>query len=85
MTVGQPRWTRCPEDGHLHLLTADQAQAADGDGGHGRAVCDQLIPAAGLTLVVASAGTCLHCLTMATGTPTVSEQAQTQPAAGSSG
>lgn len=64
----RPRWAHCPEDEHLHLLTADQAQTAGGDRGHGHALCGQVIPAAGLTLVATSAGLCLRCLAMTPGT-----------------
>lgn len=60
-----PRWARYPVDQRLHLLSADEVATA-GDKGHGRAACDRLIPAAGLTIKGASAGFCMGCLAVGT-------------------
>lgn len=62
---GLPRWARCPVDQRLHLLSAGEVSAAAGQR-HGRAACDQLIPAAGLTIQSPPEGFCVGCLDMGT-------------------
>lgn len=57
-----PRWTRCPVDRRLHLLSLVEAAAAAIQGCYGRAACGRLIAAAGSTSAGPSAGMCLACL-----------------------
>ncbi|MGH3883833.1 MAG: hypothetical protein ACRDSG_05835 [Pseudonocardiaceae bacterium] len=57
----QLRWTRCPEDGGLHLLQPAQIRlAAAGDA---RALCGRRIPADGLTITHGPVGAlCMACV-----------------------
>ncbi|MGH3962212.1 MAG: hypothetical protein ACRDRY_02995 [Pseudonocardiaceae bacterium] len=54
----QLRWTRCPEDGGLHLLQPAQIRlAAAGDA---RALCGRRIPPDGLTITHGPVGGAVH-------------------------
>ncbi|HKR48024.1 MAG TPA: hypothetical protein VJT72_00325 [Pseudonocardiaceae bacterium] len=60
--VGPLRWVRCPDDGHLHLLTPAEVVVA-ATRGHATTLCGQPLPAAGLTLTHGSStAVCLACV-----------------------
>ncbi|MGH3899716.1 MAG: hypothetical protein ACRDTA_16025 [Pseudonocardiaceae bacterium] len=58
----QLRWTRCTDDGRLHLLPPAQIRLATA-GHHARALCGQRIPADGLTITHGPPGAlCTACI-----------------------
>ena len=65
-SVALPRWVRCSEQGHLHLLRSADVIAATNQG-HARSVCGRPIPTEGLTITSGPLGAlCMACLGGAT-------------------